>query len=294
MEQAQGGHGLQAGRGAEQVGEQAAGVTASRFGHVDQAARFALDLQPVWRRLAIDVHAVEVLLGAVVADELEAAIQVYAARSAAGRAPAALRWRSGGCAPAPRCAGRTDRGRDRQAARGALRGRTRPRARRGRRYRRRWSVAAAHHCQAARELAQAGVEVAGGDRRGAARRADQDRQHAPLDVVEHVAGLADERVLVACHARQRTELEQDAHDGHEVAALLAAAQFEADAGGGEALVAGGDDDPLGKAAERDLRRRRAPAPTAPGTEARSGAGRTGGASAARAPDGCRPRPARPA
>ena len=103
------------------------------------------------------------------------------------------------------------------------------------------------------ELAHAGVEVAGGDRRGAAGRADQDRQHASLDVVEHISGLTDKGVLVAGHARQRPELEQDAHDGHEVAALLAAAQLEANARGGETVVAGGDDDPLGEPAERDLR-----------------------------------------
>ena len=59
------------------------------------------------------------------------------------------------------------------------------------------------------ELAQAGVEVVRDDRRGAAGRADQHRQHVPFDVVEDVAGLANERILVARHARERTELEQE-------------------------------------------------------------------------------------
>ena len=102
------------------------------------------------------------------------------------------------------------------------------------------------------ELAQPGVEVARGYRRRAARRADQHRQHAPLDVIEDVAGLAHECVLVAGHTRQHTEIEQESHDRNEVAALLAPAELEGDARGGEPLVAGGDDDPFGESAERDL------------------------------------------
>ena len=103
------------------------------------------------------------------------------------------------------------------------------------------------------ELAQASVEVVRGDRRGAAGRAYQHRQHVPFDVVEDVAGLAYEHILVARHAREHAELQQHAHDRDEIAALLAPAQLERDARGGEALVARRHDDPLGEPAERDLR-----------------------------------------
>ena len=66
---------------------------------------------------------------------------------------------------------------------------------------------------------------------GPAGRREQHCEHASLDVVEGVAGLANEGVLVAGHAREHAELEQQPHDCDEVAALLASAQLERDARG---------------------------------------------------------------
>ena len=102
------------------------------------------------------------------------------------------------------------------------------------------------------QLAQARGEVGRTDRRRASRRADQDGEHSSFDVVKDVAGIADEGVLIAGHACERTELEQQAHDRHEVGALLASAQLEDDARRGEPFVARAGDDPLGEPAERDL------------------------------------------
>ena len=83
------------------------------------AARFGLQVEPIRRRLAIDVHPVEVLLRAHVAGELEARGTGRSARPAAARAPAAPRSRSGECAAALRRPGRTGRARDRRDARGS-------------------------------------------------------------------------------------------------------------------------------------------------------------------------------
>ncbi len=102
------------------------------------------------------------------------------------------------------------------------------------------------------KLAQAAVDVMRDDHRRAAGRGNEHCHYVPLDVVEDVAGLANERIFVARHAREHTELEQQAHDCDDIAALLAPAQLESYTRAGEALVPRRHDDPLGEAAERDL------------------------------------------
>ena len=96
-------------------------------------------------------------------------------------------------------------------------------------------------------------EVLSGDRRGPAWRGEHHREHPSLYVVERVAGVAHERLLLAGHAGEHSELEQQPHDRHEVRALLASFEAERNARLCEALVGGCQDHAFGEAPEGDLR-----------------------------------------
>ena len=83
-------------------------------------------------------------------------------------------------------------------------------------------------------------------------RREHHREHAPLHVVQRIAGVAHERLLVAGDAGEHAELEQQPHDRHEVRALLAPAEPENDTRPRELLVGGRQDHTFGEAPERDL------------------------------------------
>ena len=92
----------------------------------------------------------------------------------------------------------------------------------------------------------------GGDRGRTARRGQQPRERAPLDVVERVAGIAHERLLVTRDACENPERQEQPNDRHEIRALLASLEPEGHPRAREVRVSRGEDHALGQPTECDL------------------------------------------